>query len=223
MPLSQYSPSLILCILAGFLFLIAMLLLVGLRKARGFRRFLRGLAGAVFLLLALAVGGIALALHNYLRIFDDVAVAQVSMKQVAPQQFQVTLAPAAGTPRTLELRGDQWEVDARVVRWKLPALLTGLPPMYQLERISGRYRDIAQERSAPRTVEALDEAAAFDLWALKHRFPRLLSFVDADYGSGAYLPMVDGGRFTLLLNPRGGLVAKPADAATREKLTASGW
>ena len=223
MPLSQFSPSIILLIPTLLLLLIALLLFAGARRTRGVGRFLRGVFGLLFFLLALALGGRGLALLNYLLIADDVAVAHLSMKQLGLQHFEVTLAPAAGNPRTLDLHGDQWEVDARVIRWKLSAQLAGFPPLYQLERIGGRYRDIVQEREATRSVQALNDTALFDVWTLKHRFPRWLPFVDADYGSGAYLPMVDSGRFDLFLNTRGGLVAIPADDATKQKLTAAGW
>ena len=43
------------------------------------------------------------------------------------------------------LYGDQWQIDARVVRWKLPALMAGVPPLYRLERLSGRYGDAARK------------------------------------------------------------------------------
>jgi hypothetical protein len=36
-----------------------------------------------------------------------------------------------------------------VLKWKLPALLAGVPPLYRLDRLSGRYDDPAQEASAP--------------------------------------------------------------------------
>lgn len=223
MPFSQFNPSMILLIPTILLVLIAVLLFIGIRRARGMGRILRSVFGVCFLLLAMVIGGFALTLNNYLKIAEDVAVAQLAMKQLGPQHFAITLTPVAGKGRSLDLHGDQWEVDARVVRWKLPAQLAGFPPLYQLERISGRFRDIVQEREAKRSVQALNEEALLDVWTLKHRFPRLLPFVDADYGSGAYLPMVDGGRFDLFLNTRGGLVAKPADEVTKQKLHAAGW
>lgn len=194
MPFSQFNPSTFLLIPALLLLLIAGLLFLGIRRAKGWGRGLRGVFGAGLLLLALVIGGFALTLHNYLRIADDVAVAQLTMKMLGPQRFEITLTPVRGPARKLELLGDQWEVDARVVRWKLPAQLAGFPPLYQLERIGGRYRNLLQEREAKHSVQALNEEAVLDVWTLKHQFPRLLPFVDADYGSGAYLPMVDGGR-----------------------------
>ncbi len=223
MPMSQFSPSIILLIPALLLLLIAWLLFAGSRRTRGMGRFLRGVFGLLFFLLALALGGLAMLLHNYLHIADDIAIARVSIKQLGPQDFQMVFVPRAGATRTLDLHGDQWEVDARVIRWDLPAQLAGFPPLYQIERIGGRYRDIAQEHASPRSVVAVNDPAWFDIWTFKHRFPRWLPFVDADYGSGAYLPMVDGGQFDLFLNTRGGLLAKPADEATKAKLAASGW
>ncbi|HTD29773.1 MAG TPA: hypothetical protein VK660_10330 [Xanthomonadaceae bacterium] len=223
MPLNEFSPSVILLIPALLLLLVAILVLAGIRRSRGIRRLLRGLVGLVFFLLALTLGGLGLVLHDYLHIAEDVAIAHLTMKQMGPQRFQVGFIPASGNARNVDLHGDQWEVDARVIRWKLPAQLAGFPPLYQLERIGGRYRDIVQERAETRSVQALNDTALFDVWTLKHRYPGLLPFVDADYGSGAYLPMVDGGRFDLFLNTRGGLVAKPSDQATRDKLTAAGW
>lgn len=217
------TPTAWLAIPALLALLIAIALLARRRRSNGFGRFLRGLFGLVFLLVALALGMLALTLYNYRRLHADVAVARIELKQIAPQRFEATLTPEAGDPRKVELQGDQWEVDARVVRWELPARLAGVPPLYRLERISGRYLDIQQEREAPRSLFDLTAAGQLDLWTLKRQFPNWLPFVDADFGSGAYLPMVDGGRFDLLLSPDGGLVAKPADQATRDKLHDKHW
>ena len=70
---------------------------------------------------------------------------------------------------------------------------------------------------------ALDQANPFDLLDLKRRFPQWLPWIDADYGSGAYLALVDGGEYTVSLAPAGGLVARPANALTEQKLRAAGW
>jgi len=95
--------------------------------------------------------------------------------------------------------------------------------VYRLARLSGRYRDIQEGRESTRSLFDLTDAGQLDLWTLKRQFPQWLPFVDADFGSGAYLPMVDGGRFDLLLSPDGGLVAKPADQATSDKLRGMHW
>jgi len=217
------APTMILAIPALLAFVVALALLARLRRSRGFVRFLRLLFGLGFMLIALILLALALVLHSYRRLHADVPVAQVALRQVAPERFLDILTPEAGDSRTVELQGDQWEVDARVVRWQLPARLAGVPPLYRLERISGRYLDIRKEREAMRSLFDLTDAEQLDLWTLKREFPQWLPFVDADFGSGAYLPMVDGGRFDLLLSPDGGLVAKPADQATRDKLRGMHW
>jgi hypothetical protein len=223
MPSLLTTPSAILAIPSLLALLIAIALLARRRRGAGVGLLLRRLFGLAFLLIAIALGALALALHSYRSLHADVPVAQLTLRQIAPQRFSATLTPAAGVSRTVELQGDQWEVDARVVRWQLPPRLAGVPPLYRLERISGRYVDIQKEREAARSLFDLTDAGQLDLWTLKRQFPQWLPFVDADFGSGAYLPMVDGGHFDLLLSPDGGLVAKPADQATRDKLRDMRW
>ena len=217
------TPTVILALPGLIALLLAIALLARRRRSARIGRFLRGLFGLGFLLVAIALGALALALHSYRSLHADVPVAQITLRQVMPQRFSATLTPEAGESRTVELLGDQWEVDARVVRWQLPARLAGVPPLYRLERISGRYVDIQKERESTRSLFDLTDAGQLDLWTLKRQFPQWLPFVDADFGSGAYLPMVDGGRFDLLLSPDGGLVAKPADQATSDKLRGMHW
>jgi hypothetical protein len=62
-----------------------------------------------------------------------------------------------------------------------------------------------------------------DLWQLKRQFPQWLPWIDADYGSAAYLPLVDGASYRVTLSPAGGLIARPADQASAEKIKAAGW
>jgi hypothetical protein len=90
----------------------------------------------------------------------------------------------------------------------------GLDARYRLERVSGRYTDIAQERIDPRTVYALCEPGPFDLWTLARDYPGWLPFVDAVYGSATYLPMADGATYEVTLT-QSGLVARPQNAAAR--------
>lgn len=194
-----------------------------LRRRQWFGALLRlGLLG-VFLGAGLGLALLAGALFHYLEPGADERVATLSLRQLEPQRYAVRLETADRLHRSFELHGDEWQLDARVVRWKLPALLAGAPNLYRLERLSGRYGDIKQEREAPRSVHDLAAGAWPDLWTLKRRFPAQLPFVEADYGSAAYLPMLDGARFEVTLGRSGGLVARPADAQTRTLLEAAGW
>lgn len=186
-------------------------------------RLVRALLSALMLCIAALLGLLGVSMLGYARLLQDADVAQLEFHQLAPQRFELGLAARDMPVQHFELSGDEWQLDARVLRWQLPAALAGAPPLYRLERISGRYADIGQEREALRSVHALSDRAFPDLWTLRRQFPEALAFVDADYGSAAYLPMLDGARYTVRLNPRGGLVAQPADEATRLKLREAGW
>ena len=192
------------------------------RPRRPRARALRMLAGLVMVVLALSLGLLALSLVQFKRMAEDVPVASLLVTEQAPRQFSVHLL-ADGIDREFTLHGEQWQLDAQVVRWRLPALLAGAPPVYRLERLSGRYIDAGDELEARRSVHALSSGPLPGLAELRQRYPRWLPFVDARWGSGAYLPMIDGARYEVSFNPRGGLVARPADSASERLLREAGW
>src|SRR5687768_7954033 len=221
------SPFLFLLIPALACALFALILFGTTRRAWRQRRYggagLRVLFSLAFLAAALGLGLLATALYHYFRLESETRVAEIALRKIEPQRWSARLETADGQHRSYELRGDEWQLDARLVRWELPALLAGAPPLYRLERLSGRYTSAAQDAEAQRTVHDLAAGAFPDLWTLKKQFPQYLPFVDADYGSATYLPMLDGARYEVTLGARGGLVARPADAQTRQLLEAAGW
>jgi len=196
--------------------LVGVLALLLLRRPR--QRWLRAFAGLLCLLLALGLAGLGISLRQYLQLDTEVPVAILHARALGPQHFAVSLTDGTGQTREFEVLGDAWQLDAWVVRWRLPALLAGVPPLYRLDRLSGRYHDIERERSGARSAFALAHAALPDLVDLQQRFPQWLPFVDTRYGSGAFLPLIDEGRYEVTLHPRGGLVARAADAHTRATL-----
>ncbi|SDD43372.1 hypothetical protein [Aquimonas voraii] len=218
------SPATCLIVAAALPLLFSVALFWRSRRPAGLGgRLLRlGLALALaFFALILALLG--LAIFGYARLLQETDVATLAVRQVEPQRFAVDLGLPDGTQHRFELTGDQWQLDARVLRWRLPALLAGAPSLYRLERLSSRYSEAEQEREAPRSVHALGAQAFPDLWTLRRQFPQYLGFVDADFGSGVYLPLIDGARYRVSLGPRGGLVARPADAQTERLLQDARW
>lgn len=203
--------------------LCAALAIALLRRPRRPRaRALRMLAGLVMVVLALSLGLLALSLVQFKRMAEDVPVALILVTEQAPRQFELHVL-ADGIDRNYTLHGDQWQLDAQVVRWQLPALLAGAPPVYRLERLSGRYATTVDELGSPRSAHALTESPLPGLAELRQRYPRWLPFVDARWGSAAYMPMIDGARYEVVFNPRGGLVARPADPASERLLREAGW
>ena len=177
----------------------------------------RALLCVICLALTLLLGGSGYALRGYRLLSGEAPVVDIDAHILSPQRWALTLTWPDGSTRQVELAGDDWRIEAVVLKWKLPALLAGLPPLYRLDRLSGRYDDPAQELSAPRTVISFDQAGAFDLLSLKRRYPQWLPEVDTVYGSGAYLPLVDQGHYRISLMRTGALVARP-DEATQKRI-----
>ncbi len=199
----------------------------GPRDAYGRKQFrlrpLRRLVGLLVLALALACGLLGGSLYQFHRLTTDQPVATVRLEQQGERQYIITCQLEGAAARQFQVRGDQWQIDARVVRWELPALLAGVPPLYRMERLSGRYDDPVAEQSQPRTVYPLGDTRVPDVGTLKHHFPRWLPFVDVQFGSGAYMPMFDGARYRVFLDPRGALFVRPDDTVTAEGLKQRGW
>ncbi len=166
-----------------------------------------------------ALGGasilLAFSYFGYGRLVDEQVVSQIEFSQSAPGEYVARLMIAGEADRFFSLNGDEWQMDARVVNWKPPATLLGLDPIYQLERLSGRYASVDDERSEQRTVHALSGDNALDVWRVARRFPRLMPGVDAYYGTATYVPMANGARYEVTMT-RTALIARPVNDAARD-------
>jgi hypothetical protein len=222
-----YAIALALLILGAILLLTAFRhLFVARRHWRARRRVAATLRAAwmlVFAALAVIAVALGLALRGYRLLMEEAPIAQLSARQTAPQQFAVRVDFADDSHTSAVLRGDEWQLDARVIKWSPRAIELGARPLYRVDRLSGRYRNAAQAGAATPSVVDLAGERVLDLWQLKRAFPQWLPWIDADYGSAAYLPLVDGASYRVTLSPLGGLIARPADQATADKLKAAGW
>lgn len=196
------------------------LLLLALACQRLFRARLLAAGGSAFMgVLLLAIAAVlfvvSVNLHTYARLTHEEPVAEIVFEARGPQHYRATLAQVpGGEMQMFMLSGDEWQLDARVLKWRGWANLVGLDAQYRLERVSGRYRDIEQERHDERTVYALSENPGVDLWTLSTDYPRWLPFVDAVYGSATYLPMADGARYEVSIT-QSGLIARPLNDAAK--------
>ncbi|KGI79179.1 hypothetical protein [Oleiagrimonas soli] len=187
------------------------------REGRRMAASWRALLLLLFFTLALLATGGGLALRGYRVLGQETPVATMVAHRESPQFWQLTLTRPDGETETLPLNGDDFRLEAVVVKWQMPAVLAGAPPLYRLDRLSGRYDDIGQARDARSTIIDLNQAGALDLFNLRRQYPDYLPMVDTVFGSGVYLPLVDGGVYHVSLMASGALVARP-DAATKARL-----
>jgi hypothetical protein len=153
---------------------------------------------------------VAFSYFSYARLTGEQLVSSLEFRRVAPHEFQVRLIVDGRRDRFFNLKGDEWQLDARLVSWQPPLTVLGLDPIYKLERLSGRYSNIDQEQTEARTVHELTENLPIDVWVVARRFPMLAPGIDAYYGSATYVPMADGARFEVSLS-RDALIARPGN------------
>jgi hypothetical protein len=170
---------------------------------------LEGLVGLLLLAIAALMVAISVNLYTYDRLTHESTVAELRFQGIGPQHFWAYLMFKNNT-KILDLRGDEWQVDARVLKWHGTAVLIGFDTLYRLDRLSGRYWDLSQERTGPRTVYSLSEEPGLDLWMIAKRYARWIPWVDAVYGSATYVPMVDGAHYTVSVSSSG-LLARPGN------------
>jgi hypothetical protein len=179
--------------------------------------------GAIALILLLAAASAALMgsnLASYQRLSYEQPAAELQFTKVAERQFNANLSYPAGEQASFVLRGDEWQIDARVLKWHTFANLLGFDAAYRLERISGRYTNIEDERNQPRTVYELHAPGSVDPWELIHRYHAWVPWIDALYGSATFLPMADGASYEIKVS-QSGLVARPLNQAARN--AAGAW
>jgi len=151
---------------------LAFLLLAATRFKR--RRFVagtaHGLMAAIFALVAACAGLFGFDLLTYQRLTHEQDAAQLEFTRIADRHFNARLQYPGRNAQSFELRGDEWQIDARVLKWRPLANLFGFDTVYRLERISGRYRDIESERNATRSVYAFNEPVYLDAWQLARQY-----------------------------------------------------
>ena len=176
---------------------------------------LEGLSGLLLLAISALIMAISINFFTYDRLTDEAPVAEVNFRAIAQQQFWTYITLPHTRAMVFDLRGDEWQLDTRILKWHGIAFLFGFDTIYRLDRLSGRYRDIAQERTAERTVYSLGEDRGLDLWAIVQKYGRWLPWIDAVYGSATYMPLVDRGSYSVTISATG-LLTRPTNDITRE-------
>ena len=195
----------------GGIFIIAGL--VALRRARPLRFALRTLAGLLLLSLGALAGAIGVGMSGYRALTREEVAARIVVRPVGPQRFAATFIVSDRPEMTYELAGDGIYVDAHILKWKPMANVLGLHTAYELDRVGGRYDDIARERSANRTLYSLVQDRPVDLFGLRRRYGFLAPLLDAEYGSGTFVPVRRRAEFEVRVSTTGLLIREKKSEA----------
>jgi hypothetical protein len=191
-----------------------------LRRLKLIRGTLYLLTGGVVLLLVAAAGLVTANLFTYARLTHEQEAAPVTTRQLRERQFAVTVQTRDRPARNFNLRGDEWQIDARILKWRALGNLLGFDTVFRLERLSGRYGDVVSERAAPRTVYELAAEPGVDFWTFARHYHQYVPLADALYGSAAYVPMAEDAQYVVTVSASG-LVVRPDNDAARKAV--GGW
>jgi hypothetical protein len=180
--------------------------LTALIRLRPMRFAFRTVFGLLLLSLGALSGGIGVGMRGYRALTREEVAARVAVRPIGPQRFEAIFRVPDRPEMTFELAGDQIYVDAHVLKWTPMANMLGLHTAYELDRVAGRYDDIGQERSAERTIFPLGEDNPVDLFGLRRRYTMLAPLLDAEYGSGTFVPVKRPATFEIRISTTGLLI-----------------
>jgi hypothetical protein len=191
----------------------------GGRPARGAGHMI---VGSPLALLGLGVALVALNTQSFARLTHESDVADVSVKRLdaARSTYRVTIKRLDGPQQTLgcDLQGDEWEMAARVQKWKPWANVLGLDTTYTLDQVSNKYFSAARGNGKPVTAcDLLGPQPAVDqyvpqtwlMWLAGESYTEQRHF-----GSAAYMPLADGATYRVVMT-QSGLNADPSNEAAK--------
>jgi hypothetical protein len=210
------SATFLLFVVAGGMAFLGMLFFI---RPRWFLAWLKGSLAFGLVFVGVALFLLAWDLRSYYNLAQLETVASVTVRQTGPQQWKLSLVSEAMPEgrQVYELRGDQWQLDARVIRFSGPLQWLGLQPAFKFERLSGRYLSLEEARSQPQTIHGLGSDGWVDFWALDQRVG--LPLLESQFGSATFMPLRNNAVYDVLLG-QGGLSAVPVNEEAKSAVTA---
>jgi len=201
--------TLISIVIIAFAVIVGLWAIKMLLKNNWFLGWLRGMFGFLLLAAVCLLMVAALDILSYRQLVNEKNIATISFKKIDKQHFIASFVSTSGTNESYELYGDQWQLDSRIIKWSSLIARFGADPGYRLDRLSGRYITLEDERSRPQKIYALNESfVGVDFWVWLKKFDKSIPFIDAHYGSATFLPMVEDAQYQISLS-NSGLLARP--------------
>lgn len=200
-----------LVVAAALAWALAVWLWLGAIRGPGiFRRLNRLAVGALVLVIALLLSGGAVLLRAFQAFSGEELIARVRCHRVGPDSFELTYLPAAAPPsqaRTVVLKGDQWAISGGIIKWHPWLTAAGVRSYHRPMRLAGQYVKLERQRAEPPTVESLSPGADL-FWEALYAADPYLPFVEAVYGTAAYVYVEPGRVQEVYVTPSGYLIKR---------------
>jgi hypothetical protein len=170
----------------------------------------------VSLLFFLAITGFCLMIIvgtvGYHRLTEEELVAKIKVNSYEPQSFQARMTFSNGDEQVFLLKGDELLIDAYVLKWKSWANLLGFHPAYRLERISGRYKSIEQEKNNSKSVYSISTESDNPIYEWRKSYEQLGFLLDVEHGSASFVDAENGKEYLLMVTTSG-LLIRPSNSS----------
>lgn len=177
-----------------------------LRRGRLLRSTTRLALSAVLLAVSASFAALIAGTLGYRALTHEEVAAIVETQPLGPQRFHARLRFPDGRVASYTLAGDELYVDAHILKWKPLANFLGLHTAYELDRIAGRYRQLADEQKAPRTVHGVGADRPIDMFDLRQRYAVLAPLLDTEYGSATFVAVDRPARLEVRVSTTGLLI-----------------
>lgn len=182
---------------------------------------LRGVSGGAFLImLAALISMFALNIQSYGRLTWERPIATVSVAEIAPRSYDVTVAESGRPAHIYQVEGDQWQLDARVITWKPWANILGLNAQYELQRLWGRHIR-GERRNTAAAVDLQQERPGIDVLFLSSQMGKYAFLQEREFGSAVYMPLADGAVYEVKISQKA-LVVDPKNTIAEQAVNGGG-
>lgn len=126
--------------------------------------------------------------YIYDRFNQQQAIAKIEFTKQSDQVFLAHLYKGSFCyNEDFQILGDQVQLDASFLKWNGWAVLLGFESLYRLDRLSGRYRKIEDQKTKAKSYHDLATEVVFDAFTDKELQGESSWIVDSQYGSSVYI------------------------------------
>ncbi|MEJ2272789.1 MAG: hypothetical protein P8X91_10035 [Candidatus Bathyarchaeota archaeon] len=160
------------------------------------------IAALVFILLLT----ISISIQGYNAFTREELAASVEVFPIRKQLYTARITFPDRSEKQFNLEGDEFYIDAHILKWKSIANLFGLHTLYELDRVAGRYIEIEDESNKHRTVYSLADDKLIDIFYWRLKYPILSFLVDAEYGSASFVTANVNKKINIMVSTTGLLI-----------------
>lgn len=174
-----------------------------------------GTAGFSLLSVSITLTLILLNIHTYHQLTAENKLAVIEIGVLTDYGLPLRIHTDK-IKKTYYINAEEWQLDARFLKWKSWAYLLGAEPVVRLESLSER-RPL-RNKTVPEKYNLLGEHALLTDWG--STLSDWFGMVDTYYGSAVYMPAVQGSTYTVSATISG-LIVRADNKQAHEAVT--GW